>query len=108
MDSDIKKFGAELHQFKQTTFYKHLEKRVREKMRSRMARLIDYALNATDDRIRAVAQSIREEAIFWSEIRAIEGVKEVRPTSGAETVEMMFRDYDQPDVEVEVGLPTGS
>lgn len=99
MTNEEKKWKSELQQFRKTGIYEHLQSRRSEKMRSRMAELIDAGLVSEDQKVLRLAQSLREEALFWNEIIGIVDAEEVTTIDSARIVRKMFRDFDDPSSE---------
>lgn len=70
-----------------------------------MASLIDAGLASSDIKVRALAQSLREEALFWNEIIQIADAEDMTPVASRSVVEKMFRDYEDPlNAETQVAL----
>jgi hypothetical protein len=110
LTNEEKKWQSELLQFRKTAVFKHLAERRHEKMRTRMASLIDAALASEDQRVLRIAQSLREEALFWDEFIVLADAEEgVKDQTSGRIVEKMFRDYEDPlQAETQVALtPTG-
>jgi len=109
LTNEEKKWKSELLQFSKTSVYKDkLLKRRAEKMRTRMAALIDAGLASEDTRVQRLAQSLREEALFWSEIIGIMDSEEATSEASPVIVQKMFMDYEDPlNAETQVALTPG-
>jgi hypothetical protein len=94
---------VELGNFEKTNLYKHLQQRRSEMFESRVKSLIDAALQSGDMRVCRIAQSIRQDSMFWSEI---DQIKNYRGDDRAPIVDTgplkQFPDFDRLD-DIEVG-----
>lgn len=71
-----------------------------------MSSLIDAGLASDDQRVRRLAQSLREDALFWNEFISIVDAESPESISSKSIVEKAFRDYDDPrNAETQVALP---
>lgn len=109
MEDNIIKWRNELREFEKKDVFKHILERRHEQMRSRMSQLIDFALKSSDERVMRVAQSLKEEGIFWREWKEITGTDDLLQVehNSPQIVEKMYRDLDDPlEAETQVVLGT--